>query len=672
MVTELLEHRIDTADDHTRFSIAKPSFTLSKNFLPSYEGKQPKWGPVGYLTYKRTYARVLEDQSSEEFWQSLNRVVNGTFSIQKNHCKNNHLPWDERKAQRSAQKMFKLMWDFKFLPPGRGLWAMGTPHVLKAGGAALNSCAFVSTKDVDQDLAHPYLFLMDMSMLGVGVGFDTRGAGKCKVCIPKVKTEPDVYQIPDSREGWVTALQLLLEAYSIPNRSVPLFDASLVRKAGSLIHGFGGIASGPEPLLQMLHDIEAILKFRIFDNTYYLTSEDLVDIGNLIGRCVVAGNVRRSAQIVFGDPNDLVFLNLKLDQEKLLHHRFSSNNSILANVGMDYGVPVNYTLQNGEPGYLWLENVKKFGRMIDPPNFKDEEALGANPCNEQSLHNYEVCNLVETFPARHDTIEDYMETLKTAYLYAKTVTLVPTHWGRTNVVINKNRRIGLSQSGIIRSIARRGFRTHMQWCDAGYRFVQALDTQYSNWLGIPKSIKTTSVKPSGTVSLLCGEPPGIHYPHSEYYIRRIRLSKNSPLLKDILSAGYPVEPEVGKEDTSVVISVPIHETDFLKGKADVSIWEQMANAAAMQSYWADNQVSCTISFSPEEAKDVQRVLEIYEDRLKGVSLFPSSDHGYAQPPYETCTKEEYLAMKSKIGEIHFGSFNDSSAPRFCDSDSCEI
>ena len=162
-------------------------FRLSDNFISGYKGKQPDWGPLGYITYKRTYARpVLDENRTEEWWETVKRVVEGTYQIQKDHCERLKLPWNGNKAQRSAQEMFRLMWDFKFLPPGRGLWMMGTDFVRKRGGASLNNCAFVSTKEIHLDFAEPFTFLMDMSMLGVGVGGDCKGAGKVKIREPRL------------------------------------------------------------------------------------------------------------------------------------------------------------------------------------------------------------------------------------------------------------------------------------------------------------------------------------------------------------------------------------------------------------------------------------------------------------------------------------------------------
>ncbi len=644
------------------------SFKLDEEFLDNYRGKQPDWGPLGYITYKRTYARIIEKENrKEEFWETIRRVVEGCYSIQKEHCIKLSLPWDDEKSQKSAQTMFEKIWNFKFLPPGRGLWMMGTEFIARHGSMSLNNCGFASTEDIDLKYSKSFCFVKDALMLGVGVGFDTKGAGK--ITIKQPQEGHFDFQIADSREGWVESLKLILEAYFL-GKQVPKYDFSLIRSAGEPIRGFGGVASGPQPLKQMLQDIEEVLKSRIGQK---ITSVDIVDIMNYIGKCVVAGNVRRSAEIALGDPTDLDFVTCKQDEKALYSHRWASNNSVFAVKGLDYSFIANQIAVNGEPGVFWLENAKSYGRMGDPPNFKDNKAAGVNPCGEQTLESFELCCLVETFPSRHESYEEYQDTLKYAYLYSKSVTLVNTHWQETNAVMLKNRRMGISQTGIIEAFIRHGRRKILEWCSRAYNYLQELDEQYSGWLCIPRSIKITTVKPSGTVSLLPGVPPGIHYPHSEYYIRRIRLSKNSDLIKHIRNAGYKIEDDSYSPNT-VVAEFPIHEEYFDRSKNEVSIWEQAENAAAYQKYWSDNQVSITITFKEEEADQIKHVLECYEDKLKSVSFLPIKEHGYKQAPYEEITKEEFEEMVSNLKPFNLNGTKDRAiGSKYCDAEGrCEV
>ena len=409
-----------------------------------------------------------------------------------------------------------------------------------------------------------------------------------------------------------------------------------------------------------------------------ITITTIVDIMNLIGKCVVAGNVRRTAEIVFGDPYNEEYLDLK--NYKVNPHRdqygWTSNNSIFAELGMDYTEVSKRIVDNGEPGLAWLDNMRHYSRMKNGGDDKDHRVMGGNPCLEQSLESYELCCLVETFPDNHDDLEDYKRTLKYAYLYAKTVTLGRTHWADTNRVMLRNRRIGCSVSGVAQFITNRGLDEFRDWLEGGYDTIQEWDKVYSDWFAIPRSIKTTSVKPSGTVSLLAGATPGLHYPESRFYIRRIRLSVNSELIEPLKKAGYKTEPAFGSEDSTLVVEVPVDVGEGIRTAAELSIWEQFSLAAFLQRHWADNQVSCTVTFDPEkEGAEIPNVLNYFQYHLKGISLLPRHDYGaYPQMPYEAIEEKEYDKQLKKLGKLTFGVIHNEEAEvdKFCNNDSCEI
>ena len=651
-------------------------FTLSEKFINKFKRKKPPFGfnGLGELVYMRTYSRIKEDGKNERWWETVRRVVEGTYTMQKNWIDSHQLGWNPWQAQRSAQDMYERIFTMKFLPPGRGLWAMGTAVTEKKGlYAALNNCAFVSTGTIKEDYSKPFCFLMDASMLGVGVGFDTKGAGEIIVKGVDIKRDKQIYQIPDTREGWVESLKLLLESYF--HGTAPIeFDYSKIREAGIPIKGFGGVSSGPEPLREVHSSIDEVLKENSGEPISVTT---IVDIMNLIGKCVVAGNVRRTAEIVFGDPFDEEYLDLK--NYKVNPHReqygWTSNNSVYAELGMDYTETAKRIVDNGEPGFAWLHNMRKYSRMKNGGDWKDHRVAGGNPCLEQSLESYELCCLVETFPNNHDSLEDYQRTLKYAYLYAKTVTLGRTHWSETNRVMLRNRRIGCSVSGVAQFITNRGLDEFRDWLEKGYDTIQEWDNQYSDWFAVPNSIKTTSVKPSGTVSLLAGATPGLHYPESRFYIRRIRLSKHSELIEPLTKAGYKTEPAFGSEDTTMVVEVPVDVGEGIRTASELSIWEQFGLAAFLQRHWADNQVSCTVTFDPDtEGEQIPHVLNYYQYHLKGISLLPRHDYGaYPQMPYEAIDEKEYNKQVKKLGKLSFGVIHKEEAniEKFCDGDFCD-
>lgn len=697
-------------------------FQFKREFKDKLISTPVNWGYGGLsaFTYYRTYSRKKENGTLETWQECVIRVIEGMFSILKTHAITSEHSWNEKKAHKLAEEAADRLFNFKWTPPGRGLWMMGTPFVWEKGGACLNNCGFVSTENIDAEMSKPFAFLMDMSMVGVGIGFDTKGAGKVAAYVPEGDAE--VITVEDSREGWVELISCLIDSY-LEEGSTPVEpDTHLVRDYGEPIKGFGGVASGPEPLIQGFYGIKDILEKRARSENPLLTSVDITDIMNIIGKIVVAGNVRRTAEIAFAEDDDEEFANMKnwelygvetgsiappelKDVSEDLYNeynnswdarsriakqfteepwaykfggwRWASNNSIFAKLGMDYTKVAEKVATNGEPGFAWLTNMQAYGRMKDPADWKDHRVRGGNPCLEQSLEPYELCCLVETFPAKHADYWDYQRTLKFAYLYAKAVTLVPTHWRETNDVIKRNRRIGTSQSGIQEAILKFGRRKYLdEYCDRAYSYINYLDQKYSEWLGIPRSIKKTSVKPSGTVSLVAGALPGIHYAIAESYYRLIRVANTSNLLPILRAANYRIEDSITDPlKTSVVYFPVVHERGTVSNK-DVSIWEQFANAVDLQHYWADNQVSITINFQSHEKNQIARALSCFDTRLKGVSLLPLADHGYAQAPYTHATREEVEAYAATLLPLDFSSLTNegenADANKFCDSSGCEI
>jgi|TARA_R110000787_G_scaffold63777_4_gene144548 ribonucleoside-triphosphate reductase len=646
-------------------------FRLSDTFVDPYKLQEVPWGPLGYVTFKRTYARRLnefdpEATGTEEWWQTCRRVVEGMFNMQKQHVFMLGLEWNDAKAQRTAKDAYDRLFNLKWTPPGRGLWMMGTKFVEERTAAGLFNCAFRSTRDLATKGGYLFAWMMDALMVGIGVGFDTEGAGTINIQEPQYTN--DTLVIDDSREGWVDSVHTLLDGF-FSGAKVPKFDYSAIRPEGALIHGFGGTSSGAGPLIELHESLSALFSEKSGE---LISSVDIVDTENLIGRCVVSGNVRRSAALAMGRYDDKRYLEMKNDSEKLMHHRWGSNNSFNAVVGMDYTWHAAQSQKNGEPGYIWLNNARTRGRFKDGERLDDINVAGFNPCVEQQLEDAELCCLVETFPAKHDDMEDYLRTLKLAYLYGKTITLSNTHWPETNAKMLKNRRIGLSQSGVVQAFNKFGRREVYEMCDKAYEYVKLLDEEYSNWLCIPKSIRMTSIKPSGTVSLLNGSTPGIHFPESEFYIRRIRFAESSEMLSQLETAGYKIEKDSYSPNT-MVVEFPVQEPYFQKGKKDVSIWEQLEIAAQYQHYWADNSVSVTVTFNEAESTQIKSALEMYETRLKAVSFLKYQETGYVQAPYEPITEEEYNEMSAGIDPIQRMSFQEGGAgTKFCTNDTCTI
>lgn len=661
------------------------SFRLSDEFIDQYRDREVQWGfdcgggnTLGELTWLTKYSRLKDDHTKEQWFEGCRRVIEGVYSILKDHCTKNRTPWNHAKAQRAAEDAYERLFTFKWTPPGRGLWMMGTKFVWEEGSAALQNCAFLSTEHLGpRNPALPFVRLMEMSMLGIGVGFDTLGAGKLTIYEPE--GEPEVFLIPDSREGWCDSTEAVLRSYLTKGQRPVVLDYSDVRPAGTPIKRFGGTAAGPGPLRGLHESIVRIFSGR---EGQEITSADIVDVMNLIGKCVVAGNVRRSAEIAFGMPDDKEFLELKnpsVNAERMGPDGwgFMSNNSVMAEVGGNYDHLVDLIAINGEPGLNYLDLARSHGRLVDPPNNRDYRAKGANPCAEQTLEDGELCTLVETYPIKHESIEDYLRTLKVAYLYGKAVTLLPTHWPESNEVMQRNRRIGCSVSGIAQFAERHGWTELRHWLDEGYQEVVRRDRQYSEWLGVRESIKTTSVKPSGTVSLLAGVTPGVHWPEQDVYLRRMRFRVGEPMVEVFAKAGYPVEPDVMDPEHTLVVTFPTKGPD-VRTNREVSVWEKVSLAALLQRWWADNQVSATFTFRADEANQIGPLLRSFDGQLKSMSFLPMLESGgaYAQMPYERIELDEWKAAVKKIKRIDYGPiYANGSAPegeRYCTTDYCEV
>lgn len=287
------------------------------------------------------------------------------------------------------------------------------------------------------------------------------------------------------------------------------------------------------------------------------------------------------------------------------------------------------------------------------------------------------CNLVETFPSKHESLDDYKRTLKFAYLYSKTVTLTKTHWTETNRVIQRNRRVGCSISGIATFLATHTINEFKTWMEEGYKTIQYYDELYSDWLVVRPSIKTTTIKPSGTISLVAAETAGMHYPESRFFIRRIRMSKFAPILNAVKKAGYHIEDDLYSKNT-VVVEVPVDIGEGVRTINEVSMWEQLHLAALIQKYWADNAVSCTVTIQPEEFKEIPNALDYFQYHLKAVSFLPKTKKGaYKQMPNEEIDEATYKSMVKKLKSIDFSAldatfYDETAEMAFCDSEKCEL
>ena len=400
----------------------------------------------------------------------------------------------------------------------------------------------------------------------------------------------------------------------------------------------------------------------------------IADVFNAIGVCVVAGNVRRSAEIALGSPHDETFLHLKdydrfPDREEI---GWMSNNSVVLKSHEDFEkLPDISDLirKNGEPGILNLVNVQKYGRFGEEI---PDKAWLTNPCGEIALESHELCNLAEIFPTRCRGSNDFREAVKFATFYAITVSLLPTHRDETNAIIARNRRTGVSISGITDWIEKIGVARMTRILRDSYREVRSFNEKLAKEAGIPVSLKVTAIKPSGTISLLAGVSPGMHFPVSQYAIRRLRVGNSQRITRFLIEAGVPHAPDAYSENTTV-FEFPIRY-DNPRSVDLVSAWEQFALLAMLQREWSDNMVSCTISFDQEsEGDQIERMLAMFAPVIKSASMLPRGKREmYEQMPIEPITKEVYEEKLKRMPEIDWSRFggSDGAGEGFCSILAC--
>lgn len=710
-------------------TIEKEKISLSNDFIDQIKQTiKPHWGPLGWVTYKRTYARYLPEKQRTENWdETVKRTVEGNINLDP-RLQNDPDGQTKDELTQESQKLFRLIYGLGATPSGRNLWISGTKYQQKHGDA-LNNCWFIAIRPqaygdsqiVPAYLTHnqlavsmPFSFMFDQLMKGGGVGFSVTQdnikqlptvdktvnltvliSHHSKAYAETVKLGAqdkeqwltdhavdnyDLYELPDTREGWVLANAAMIDHHfsstNLTGSTNLVLDVSKIRARGAAIKGFGGTASGPAPLVEMLFDINQILNERAGKK---LNSVDCTDIGNLIGKTVVAGNVRRSAELALGSADDHAFITMKQDKDKLYHHRWASNNSVAVDSDFNnYDEIADSLRKNGEPGIVNLELSKNYGRIVDGKQVDvDSGVEGTNPCGEISLANGEPCNLFEVFPGiATQQGWDLQEVFTLATRFAKRITFSHYDWEISRDVITKNRRIGISMSGIqdwiLSEFGNRVVRGFGEGNDSVtgekvprpiydqhavhevtqlYHSVVQADQEYSQTLNCTPSIKHTTVKPSGTVAKLAGASEGMHFHYAGYLIQRVRFQDNDPLLLALSAAGYHMEPDVYTKNT-MYVEFPMrasHADDpEFASAGTVSIAEQFATQAFLQEYWSDNAVSCTITFQPEEGAEISSLLRQYRFITKSTSLLPYSGADFKQAPKEPISKTIFEQRQAEI------------------------
>lgn len=610
---------------------------LDQSFVDSYSPKKAPWGfnGMGEIVFLRTYSRKKENGENETWTETLQRVVNGAHEIGVDYTK------------KEAEALFDHMFNLRCSFSGRALWQLGTPLVQKFNGSSLNNCYFTNIEKVED-----FELLFEYLMLGGGVGFSVE---RSKIHdLPKVKPGVVITQersndadiiVPDSRHGWKRLLHAVLKSYFETGKSFS-YSTILIREYGAPLKTFGGTASGPGALIDGIADICKVLSGR---EGKKLRSIDVLDICNIIGRIVVSGSSRRSAQIAMGDPDDVLFLRAKnWSTGTVPAWRANSNNSIYAD-SYEEIMPELWKGYDGsgEPyGLLNRKLARSVGRLGEKN--PDPSIEGFNPCAEIALADGESCNLATIYLPNIESLKQLKEISILLYKVQKQITRLTYPYEKTTNIVRKNARLGQNITGVLQVGAEK-----IEWLDEAYKNLFAFDKQYSKEKGWPTSIRLTTVQPSGTLSLLPGVTPGIHPAFAQYYVRRVRFGSADPLVDACRKRGYKVQWDIGldgREDhTRYVVDFPCMSPEGSVLATSMTAVEQLEWVKKMQTVWADNAVSVTVYYRKEELSLIKDWLaKNYDNGVKSVSFLLHSDHNFPLPPYEEVSKEEYEKLLAKI------------------------
>lgn len=627
-----------------------------------------QWSNLAKVVYKRTYAR--KDTGKIESWnETCARVVNGNLRIVRSMFPNDRYL---AAVDQESDRLLSMMNRRKGGPAGRGYWFSGAPAHEKIGGVALNNCWFMTAEEWTN-----FVIAMDLLMLGGGVGLSIEHRFVSK--LPRIrkdvqivhKTSKDAdYIVPDSREGWCELFHRVLESYFVTGKSFS-YSTVCVRGYGESISGFGGTASGPMPLIAFVENIGKILGPRAGKAVRPI---DAMDIICATGEMVVAGNVRRSAIIIIGDPWDKDYLKSKRwDLGPIPTYRATANLSVVCDDIEDLHPLFWKTYENGEPfGLINRSNIQKYARMGEE---RADPAIGVNPCAEATLESGEPCNLTEQALPNIDNPAEFIETSKLCYRYAKRVTLEKYHHEQSQKVIAKNRRVGVGITGCLE----RPDLFNPEVLNDAYLAIQVEDEKYSRELNVPRSIRTTVIKPSGTMSKVLDCPgEGVHSGFSRWMIQRVRFASNDPLIPVLKAAGHYMEPVVKFDGTldhgTFVVDFYLQAPPELPcADEGFDTWRQLDTLLMAQKYWADQAVSVTVYYRKEELQEIKNWLANNLKYLKTISFLCHNDHGFKQAPKEAITREQYEKLSAKIKSIDDAQIGEGNLESMeCEGGVCPI
>lgn len=607
------------------------------------EGKKYFRNPLAEFVYYRTYAKWIDEEGRRETWiETIDRYI--SFMRENLNGKLTDIEYEEIRQAILEQNAM----------PSMRLLQFAGKATRKTNVCAYN-CSFIAPKTF-QDFAE----IMYISMCGTGVGWSVESENIQS--LPQIQKQTGkkafVHTIPDSKEGWADAFALGLKTW-FEGKDI-IFDYSLIRKAGSRLKTMGGKSSGPEPLKSLLD----FTRTRILKKQgRHLSNLDAHDIICKIGECVVAGGVRRSAMISLSDLDDEAIRDSKKGQFYLNEgQRMLANNSAvyLSKPSTTEFLDEWIALAKSGSGERGIFNRGGLKNTLPERRLKQWKggiypAWGTNPCGEIILQSKQFCNLSEVVARADDTEESLLKKIRIATIigtYQSTLTYFPYLSKEWKKNCEKERLLGVSITG--------------QWDCELVRNKDILEKmkkvaietnkKYAKKFEIEQSTCITCVKPSGTVSQTVDCASGMHPRHSNYYIRRIRISATDALFKMLKDQGVPYYPEVGQtmEDASTfVLEFPVKAPDGAICKDDINAIAQLEHWKMVKKHFTEHNPSVTVSVEEDEWLAVANWVYENWDLVGGLSFLPRSNHIYQLAPYEEITKEKYEEMKNRLGDLDF-------------------
>ena len=636
------------------------------------KSEQPTMSPLQQYIHTSRYARWLPEEGRREIWEeTVDRYV--TFFDE--YVESNTIG----SISSVKEELKRAIFNMEVMPSMRSMMTAG-PALERENIAGYN-CSFVA---VDSPRAFDEALYILMNGTGVGFSVETMHVEKLPLVAEEFHQTDTTIVVADSKLGWAKALKELVAM--LYTGQVPHIDTSNVRPAGAPLKVFGGRASGPEPLVQTFDAF--INTFRVASGRR-LTSLECHDLMCHVASCVVVGGVRRAALISLSDLTDERMRHAKTGQWYTTEqHRSFSNNSAVYKEKPDIGVFMSewlslYNSKSGERGIVNREALKK--KAAENERRDADYEFGVNPCSEIILRPNGFCNLSEVVIRPDDNMASLERKVRLATIIGTMqATLTKFRYLRNDWKKNaeEERLLGVSLTGIMDNKLTNGKTKGLEGVLDILKQV-AIDTnkEWADTLGIPVSTAITTVKPSGTVSVLVDSASGIHSRFSNHYIRTVRADKKDPVSKFMIDYGVPVEDDVIAPDHNHVFSFPVAAPKDSIVTSDLSAVEQLERWLAYKRHWCEHKPSCTVTVKEHEWIDVGAWVYEHFDELTGVSFLPHTEHIYKQAPFMEVSKQEYTEanklMPKDLDWTRLGAYETSdqtvgSQTMACTSGECEI